>query len=86
MGTKSIEEIEKTIAALPKGNITYKTIRGIKRMYLQWSVDGKKKSRYVKKEDEASIIDLVEKRKTLEEEIRTIKNSMMFSNSGLSAV
>lgn len=64
-------EITNAIETLPKGNITYKTIRGKRRMYLQWYEDGVKKSVYVKKADEEDIIYKVERRKELEKILKS---------------
>ncbi len=70
-----ISYIKKQIELLPKGNITYKTIRGIKRMYLQWYEDGLKKSRYIKGADEADIREGVTRRKLYEEELKELEAS-----------
>ena len=82
MTARSIEEIKNEIANLPPGNVSYKTIRGSKRMYLQWSEGGKKLSKYVKKEDEATVFERVNKRKKLEEELRKIESSRILSEEG----
>jgi len=70
-----ISYIKKQIELLPKGNITYKTIRGVKRMYLQWYEDGLKKSRYIKGADEADIREGVTRRKLYEEELKELEAS-----------
>ncbi len=67
------KELRQQIENLPKGNITYKTIRGMRRMYLQWTEEGKRKSVYVKAEDEQSTVQMVLRRKALEEELRSLK-------------
>ena len=64
-------KIENAIEKLPKGNITYKTIRGKRRMYLQWYEDGVKKSSYVKKADEEDVINKVKRRKELEKILKS---------------
>lgn len=43
-----IRYMKEWIAQLPKGNITYKSIRGKKYAYLQWTENGKQRSRRVK--------------------------------------
>lgn len=58
------------LEALPKGNIVYKTIRGKRRMYRQWTENGVKQSVYVRKADEQSVAALVNRRKQLEAELR----------------
>ncbi|MBQ3795960.1 MAG: AAA family ATPase [Butyrivibrio sp.] len=65
-----MSELRAEIELLPKGNITYKNIRGKRRMYLQWYEDGIKKSVYVKKADEDDIEAKVNRRKELERELR----------------
>ncbi|WP_029231730.1 AAA family ATPase [Butyrivibrio sp. VCB2006] len=85
-----IEKIYSEIGELPKGNITYKTIRGKRRMYLQWTEDGTKKSRYVKAAEEGLIIGAIAKRKMLEEEHRRLLeeyyNSASQKNSDFASI
>lgn len=64
------EELRERIKRLPVGNITVKTIRGQKRMYLQWREDGKNRSRYIRKKDEAEIRAAIAERDALEEELQ----------------
>lgn len=54
---KRLAEIEKELGQLPEGNITYKNIRGAKRMYF--------KGKYIKSSDESVVITRVERRKKL---------------------
>ena len=65
-----LQQIQAEIETLPKGNITFKTIRGRRRMYLQWTENGRKKSVYVKAADEELIASKVARRKELERQIR----------------
>lgn len=65
-----LQQIQAEIDTLPKGNITFKTIRGRRRMYLQWTENGKKNSVYVKAADEERIASKVARRKELEQQIR----------------
>ena len=58
-------QVQKEIAELPAGYISKKNINGKTRYYLQWSEDGKKKSKYV---DDAIVDDLrakIERRREL---------------------
>lgn len=48
-------QVQKEIAELPAGYISKKNINGKTRYYLQWTEDGKKKSKYV---DDALVDDL----------------------------
>ena len=41
-----IQELENQISKLPQGSITYKTIHGKKQPYLQWTENGKTRSKY----------------------------------------
>ena len=77
-----VETIKKQILSLPKGSITYKNIRGSRRMYLQWYEDGKKVSRYIKKDEEVSTRELVEKIKRLENELALTGKTVSLSNDG----
>ena len=69
-------QVQKEIAELPAGYISKKNINGKTRYYLQWSEDGKKKSKYV---DDAIVDDLrakIERRRELqkrEKELKSIK-------------
>lgn len=76
------ESILEQISVLPKGNITYKTIRGCRRMYLQWTENGKKQSRYVRAEDEKKVLDLVSRRKALEQELKLIETDIQNTEVG----
>ena len=50
-----LSKIRQEISELPAGYISKKIINGKTRYYLQWSEDGKKKSKYV---DDAIVDDL----------------------------
>ena len=39
--------IEEQISKLPKGNVTYRTIKGKKYAYLQWTEGGRQRNRRV---------------------------------------
>ena len=68
-----IEELESLIAKFPQGNITYKTIHGKKQPYLQWTEKGKTKSKYIKLSERETVMEQVALRRTLQEELRTLK-------------
>ena len=59
-----ITQLKEIISKLPQGNITYKTIRGSKRMYLN--------GKYVKAANEIETLELIDKRKKAEEELRIL--------------
>ena len=59
-------KVQKEIAELPAGYISKKNINGKTRYYLQWTENGKKKSKYV---DDALVADLrakIERRRELQ--------------------
>lgn len=65
MQDREFQDILQEIYSLPMGNITYKNIRGKRRMYLQWYEDGVKKSRYVRDNEQEEITAQVSRRKEL---------------------
>lgn len=68
-----IQELESLIEKLPQGNITYKTIHGKKQPYLQWTEKGKTKSKYIKISEREVVIEQVSLRRSLQEELKTLK-------------
>ena len=52
-------ELQARIAALPVGNITYKTINGKKYPYLQWQEGGRQRGRRVKADELAAPFPLL---------------------------
>ena len=68
---RSREELIRELDSLPKGNITYKNIRGAKRMYLG--------GKYIKAADELTIMSQIERRNRIEAELKG-----QFSGNGLS--
>ena len=63
---KELLKVQKEIAELPAGYISKKNINGKTRYYLQWTEEGKKKSKYV---DDALVADLrakIERRRELQ--------------------
>lgn len=71
--SQRIIELEKQIAALPQGNVTYKKINGKEQPYLQWTEMGKSKSKYIKVAERETIISQVALRRKLQEELKTLK-------------
>lgn len=70
---KRIMELENEIAILPQGSINIKKINGKEQPYLQWTENGKSKSKYIKKNEREEIFASVERRKQLQEKLREIK-------------
>ena len=70
---KRIIELENKIAALPQGSINIKKINGKEQPYLQWTENGKSKSKYIKRDEREYILAGFEQRKLLQEELRKLK-------------
>ena len=68
--------LEQEIAALPIGYISRKNIRGKVRLYLQWTENGKKKSKYLDDDTAAELSVLIEKRRSLEKELRELRKQL----------
>ena len=60
-----IREIEAELAELPTGYISRKQISGKEQFYLQWTENGKIRSRYIKASEYDAIAARVERRKAL---------------------
>lgn len=59
-------QVQKEIAELPAGYISRKNIKGKTRYYLQWTEDGKKKSKYVDDELAEELRAKIERRRELQ--------------------
>ena len=70
---KRIMELENELAILPQGSINIKKIKGKEQPYLQWTENGKSKSKYIKKDEREKIFAGVERRKQLQDELRELK-------------
>ena len=68
-----IEALEAEIAALPIGYISRKTINGKVKLYHQWTENGKKKSKYLDDQTAAQMQTLIEKRRELQQQLRTAR-------------
>lgn len=67
-----IRYMKEWISQLPKGNITYKTIRGKKYAYLQWTENGKQRSRRVQDNELQELSEKIETRKALEKKLKEV--------------
>ena len=70
---KRIAELEKELAESINGYISRKVIKGKERFYLQWTENGKLKSRYIKTGELEQTKALVERRKSLQAELKKLK-------------
>lgn len=67
-----IRYMKEWIEQLPKGNITYKSIRGKKYAYLQWTENGKQRSRRVKDDELQELSEKIKQRKSLETKLKEV--------------
>lgn len=72
---KRIDELEAEIASLPQGTINIKKIYGKEQPYLQWTENGKSKSKYIKQSEREEIFAGVKRRKQLQQELKQLKQS-----------
>ncbi len=73
---EELAALEQKIAELPKGYLSKKTINGKVRFYLQWTEDGKKKSKYVGDALADSLRSQIEERKRLQERVKEIRTQL----------
>ena len=74
--SERIRMLESEISALPTGYISRKNIRGKVKQYLQWTEDGKKKSKYLSDEAAAVISEKIDVRRELERKLRIAKATL----------
>lgn len=72
-----IRYIQEWISQLPKGNITYKSIRGKKYAYLQWTENKKQFSRRVQDDELQELSEKIDERKALEKKLKESLGSKM---------
>lgn len=65
-----IRYIKERISQLPPGNITYKTIKGKKYPYHQWTENGKQHGRMIKDYELDELKEKIEQRKALEKKLK----------------
>ncbi len=70
-----IRQIEEELAAMQAGYISRKIIGGKERFYLQWTENGKLRSKYIKASEMEEVSALVEKRRHLQAELKRLKKS-----------
>ena len=70
-----IAAIRKIIKELPKGNVSPKTISGKVRYYLQWSEDGRRRSKYVPAGEVADVRERIVRRKALELRLKELTDA-----------
>ena len=83
---KRVARLTSEIEKLPKGYISTKTISGRTYFYHQWSESGIKKGRYIRDEEIKELSSLIEKRKRLQAELRSLKAETADGRGGASDV
>lgn len=71
--SEQIKKLEDELLTYPNGYISRKMIGGKERFYLQWTENGKLKSKYIKADELDHMRNLVEKRKQLQEQLKELK-------------
>ena len=69
MDNVRIEYLKEWISQLPIGSITYKSIKGKKYPYYQWTENGKQKNRIVKQDELEELSIKIQRRKELQNEL-----------------
>ena len=73
--TEQIALLEKELLTCPNGYISRKVINGKERFYLQWTEDGKLRSKYIKSDELEEIRTSVERRKEIQEKLKELKST-----------
>ena len=73
--SKEIEILEKELSQYPNGYISRKIINEKERFYLQWTEDGKVKSKYIKSDELERYRILIEKRNELRNRIKELRST-----------
>lgn len=71
-----IEELEREIAALPPGSLSVKKIKGKEYYYHRFTTNGKRTENYIDFDSVEELRSQIEKRKTFEAELKTLKKSI----------
>ena len=71
-----IQALEEELSSLPVGSYVVKVIKGREQPYLQWSENGKSKSRYIKKDEREEIMKQLERRSAVQEELKRLKKEL----------
>lgn len=70
-------QLRTQLQAIPKGYVTTKRIAGKDYYYLQYSVQGKKKSEYLREEELASVRHSIAQREPLKEQMEELRNDQL---------
>ncbi len=72
---RTIASYEAEVANLPRGSLMKKLIGGRQYIYLQWRDKNRVRSRYINKDEVASLSEQIERRRRYEKEIKALKLS-----------
>ena len=70
--------LQQEMHGIPKGYLVTKKIAGKEYLYLQYTVQGKKKSEYVREEDWGRVKAAVARREPVKEEMNALRVWLMF--------
>jgi len=73
---RNLEAQQLEVDSLPKGNISYKQIKGKSYPYLQWTEDGHYKTKYIKQDLLDSLSKQINDRKRWELSIKNLERSI----------
>jgi len=73
---QKITALEEQIALLPKGSIGQKTVNGKEYYYQRWTENKKRKEKYIPADEVDALKQEIEKRKTLEKELKALRKQM----------
>lgn len=71
-----IAELKTQIASLPSGSVTKKRVNGRIYFYHRFSVDGKRKEKYIPAEEVENLRQRIDYRKSLQSEIKELENQL----------
>ncbi len=71
-----IAELKTQIASLPSGSVTKKRVNGRIYFYHRFSVDGKRKEKYIPAEEVENLRQRIDYRKSLQSEVKALENQL----------
>ena len=71
--SEQIKKLEDELLTYPNGYISRKLIGGKERFYLQWTENGRLKSKYIKADELEHMRSMVERRKQIQEKLKELK-------------
>lgn len=71
--SEQIKKLEDELLTYPNGYISRKLIGGKERFYLQWTENGRLKSKYIKEDELEHMCSMVERRKQIQKKLKELK-------------